>query len=100
MYDITKYLDDHPGGAEVMLDVSGKDADEFFEDIGHSNDAREELKKHQIGVLKLSPEDIARRKAEAESAEAKNAAGGSMNMIMIIVLLVAIALGYYKTQMA
>eukprot|EP00567_Pseudictyota_dubia_P012303 CAMPEP_0197442446 /NCGR_PEP_ID=MMETSP1175-20131217/8463_1 /TAXON_ID=1003142 /ORGANISM="Triceratium dubium, Strain CCMP147" /LENGTH=136 /DNA_ID=CAMNT_0042972923 /DNA_START=100 /DNA_END=510 /DNA_ORIENTATION=- len=100
VYDVTKYLDDHPGGAEVMLDVGGKDADEFFEDIGHSNDARDELKKHQIGVLKLSPEEIARRKAEAEAAEAARAGGGSMNMIMLIVVLVAVALGYYKTQMA
>mmetsp|Transcript_41569 Transcript_41569/g.126013 ORF Transcript_41569/g.126013 Transcript_41569/m.126013 type:complete len:83 (-) Transcript_41569:386-634(-) len=82
-----------------MLDVSGKDADEFFEDIGHSNDAREELKKYQIGVLKLSEEEKAKRKAAAEEAAAK-AAGGSTNMIMIIILIVAIALGYYKTQMA
>ena len=35
---ITSYLDDHPGGAEVLMDVAGSDADEFFEDIGHSND--------------------------------------------------------------
>ena len=40
VYDITPYLDDHPGGAEVLMDVAGKDADEFFEDIGHSSDAR------------------------------------------------------------
>lgn len=99
VYDVTSYLDDHPGGAEVMLDVGGKDADEFFEDIGHSNDAREELKKHQIGVLKLSPEEIKRRAEEAEKALSKGD-GGSMNMIMIIVVLVAIALGYYKTQMS
>eukprot|EP00566_Odontella_aurita_P022781 CAMPEP_0113528404 /NCGR_PEP_ID=MMETSP0015_2-20120614/1823_1 /TAXON_ID=2838 /ORGANISM="Odontella" /LENGTH=135 /DNA_ID=CAMNT_0000426927 /DNA_START=130 /DNA_END=537 /DNA_ORIENTATION=+ /assembly_acc=CAM_ASM_000160 len=99
VFDVTSYLDDHPGGAEVMLDVSGKDADEFFEDIGHSNDAREELKKYQIGVLKLSEEEKAKRKAAAEEAAAK-AAGGSTNMIMIIILIVAIALGYYKTQMA
>jgi hypothetical protein len=46
---VTKYLDDHPGGAEVMLDVAGQHADEFFEDIGHSREAREELKKYLIG---------------------------------------------------
>lgn len=61
VYDVTSYLDDHPGGAEVLLDVAGTDADEFFEDIGHSNDAREELKKHLIGSLKLSEEEKARR---------------------------------------
>ena len=40
VYDVSGYLDDHPGGAEVMLDVAGKDADSMFEDIGHSKGAR------------------------------------------------------------
>mmetsp|Transcript_37680 Transcript_37680/g.84174 ORF Transcript_37680/g.84174 Transcript_37680/m.84174 type:complete len:94 (+) Transcript_37680:805-1086(+) len=38
VYDISKYLDDHPGGKEVMMDLAGKNADEMFEDIGHSNE--------------------------------------------------------------
>mmetsp|Transcript_14905 Transcript_14905/g.17952 ORF Transcript_14905/g.17952 Transcript_14905/m.17952 type:complete len:137 (-) Transcript_14905:257-667(-) len=99
VYDITKYLDDHPGGAEVMLDVAGQDADEFFEDIGHSNDARDELKKHYIGEFKMSEEEMAKAKAEAEAkAAAKNAAGG-LTPIVLVVVLVAIGVGYYKTQM-
>lgn len=53
VYDVTSYLDDHPGGAEVMLEVAGQDATNMFEDIGHSSDAREEMKKHQIGILKV-----------------------------------------------
>lgn len=54
VYDVTKYLDDHPGGAEVMLEVAGQDATNMFEDIGHSSDARTEMKKYQIGVLKVN----------------------------------------------
>ena len=61
-------MDDHPGGAEVMLDVGGQDADEFFEDIGHSKEAREELKKLYIGEFKL--DDAAKAKMAA-AAEAK-----------------------------
>eukprot|EP01084_Bolivina_argentea_P234290 394436_1 len=53
VYDVTKYLDDHPGGAEVMLDVAGQNADEFCEDIGHTKEAREDLKKFLIGSFKL-----------------------------------------------
>ncbi len=98
MYDVTSYLDDHPGGAEVMLDVGGKDADEFFEDIGHSNDARDELKKHLIGTLKLSAEEIEKRRLEAEKK--KNAGGGGgMGMIAVVVAIVAAGYYYYKTNM-
>eukprot|EP00559_Dactyliosolen_fragilissimus_P009514 CAMPEP_0184862016 /NCGR_PEP_ID=MMETSP0580-20130426/6560_1 /TAXON_ID=1118495 /ORGANISM="Dactyliosolen fragilissimus" /LENGTH=123 /DNA_ID=CAMNT_0027359715 /DNA_START=161 /DNA_END=532 /DNA_ORIENTATION=+ len=97
VYDVTSYLDDHPGGAEVLLDVAGQDADEFFEDIGHSKDAREELKSHLVGTLKLDPEEIARRKAAAEAQAAGN--GGGISVIMILVAFIAIAFGLYKTQM-
>lgn len=96
---MTSYLDDHPGGAEVILDVSGKDADEFFEDIGHSNDAREELAKHCIGVLKLSEAEIEKRRLEAEKRKA-GAGGGGMALPAIVAVLVAVGYFYYKNNMA
>lgn len=92
VYDVTSYLDDHPGGAEVMLDVAGKDADEFFEDIGHSNDAREELAKHVIGVLKLTEEEKEKRRLAAEKKSGGDSSGG---MSMIAVLVAAAGIGYY-----
>ena len=37
-----KFLDEHPGGDEVLLgEAGGKDASEAFEDVGHSDEARE-----------------------------------------------------------
>ncbi|CAG4962623.1 unnamed protein product [Parnassius apollo] len=51
VYDVTKFLDDHPGGHEVLIGVAGKDATESFEDIGHSLDAKELMKKFLIGEL-------------------------------------------------
>merc|ERR1711862_556096 len=71
VYDVTKYLDDHPGGAEVLLDVAGQDADEFFEDIGHSKEARNELEEHYIGDLYLDEETKAKL---AEAQEKKDPA--------------------------
>lgn len=41
----------HPGGEEVLLEQAGKDATENFEDVGHSTDARELMKKYKIGEL-------------------------------------------------
>jgi len=97
VYDVTDYLDDHPGGAEVLLDVGGQDADEFFEDIGHSKDARDELKKILVGTLKLDEAELNRR-AEAARIAAERGAGG-MNMMVIFFAIIAIVAAYYKTQM-
>lgn len=35
----------------MLLEQSGKDATENFEDVGHSSDAREMMKKYKIGEL-------------------------------------------------
>jgi hypothetical protein len=40
------------GGEEVLLDVGGQDASEAFEDVGHSDEAREILDTLKIGTLK------------------------------------------------
>lgn len=42
----------HRGGEEVLLDVGGQDATEAFEDVGHSDEAREILNGLLIGNLK------------------------------------------------
>ena len=31
VYDVTKYLEDHPGGDAVLLELAGKYADDMFE---------------------------------------------------------------------
>jgi cytochrome b involved in lipid metabolism len=85
---VTKYLDDHPGGAEVMLDVAGQDCDEFFEDIGHSKEARKELAAHLIGDFKIDATTLAKMQAEAE-AKAKQGGGSSMMMIVLVALIAA-----------
>uniref|UniRef100_A0A2K6FR82 Cytochrome b5 type B n=1 Tax=Propithecus coquereli TaxID=379532 RepID=A0A2K6FR82_PROCO len=49
VYDVTRFLNEHPGGEEVLLEQAGVDASESFEDVGHSSDAREMLKQYYIG---------------------------------------------------
>jgi cytochrome b involved in lipid metabolism len=94
VYDVTKYLDDHPGGAEVMLDVAGQNADEFFEDIGHSKEARIELKKYLIGTFLLDEATLAKMKEDAEKKAAQGS--GSSMLIVVIVALIAIYFAYTK----
>jgi len=51
VYDITKFLDEHPGGEEILIENGGMDATENFEDVGHSSDAREMLDEYYVGEL-------------------------------------------------
>lgn len=44
-----------------MLDVGGQDATEAFEDVGHSDEAREILDGLLIGTLKRQVRDTLRR---------------------------------------
>lgn len=36
VYDVSSYLPQHPGGAQVMLKLAGKDATVPFDEVGHS----------------------------------------------------------------
>ncbi|KAE8328138.1 hypothetical protein BDV39DRAFT_214479 [Aspergillus sergii] len=56
VYDITKYVRDHPGGADVLIDVAGTDATAAYEDVGHSEDADEILGTYLLGTLKDAQE--------------------------------------------
>lgn len=51
VYNITEYLRKHPGGEDILLNLNGKDATDEFNDIGHSNGARNILEKYKIGTL-------------------------------------------------
>ncbi|CAG8652372.1 15366_t:CDS:2 [Cetraspora pellucida] len=51
IYDISKFIDEHPGGEVVLLDEAGRDATDAFKDVGHSGEALEILKGLEIGEL-------------------------------------------------
>mmetsp|Transcript_16589 Transcript_16589/g.15934 ORF Transcript_16589/g.15934 Transcript_16589/m.15934 type:complete len:149 (+) Transcript_16589:135-581(+) len=98
VYDVTKYLSDHPGGPEIMLEFAGKDADDMYEDIGHSNEARKTMKKYLIGHLEVDPNKPKKVAGKKSGSDIKS--GGGLNPIAIIILLIAIACGVYFSQMS
>ncbi|KAF4619571.1 hypothetical protein D9613_004895 [Agrocybe pediades] len=51
VYDATKFMDEHPGGDEVILAEGGQDATEAFEDVGHSDEARALLPAMLVGEI-------------------------------------------------
>lgn len=76
VYDVTNFLDDHPGGPMELENVAGKDASAEFEDIGHSGEARVDMSKYKVGILakaEAEPASEAEAEAEAEAASAAEA---------------------------
>ncbi|XP_016106078.1 cytochrome b5-like [Sinocyclocheilus grahami] len=62
VYDITRFMEEHPGGEEVLLEQAGADATESFEDVGHSTDAREMLQQYYIGELHMDDREKVSKK--------------------------------------
>ncbi|KAK4247466.1 hypothetical protein C7999DRAFT_41235 [Corynascus novoguineensis] len=52
VFDVSQYLEDHPGGVEVLAEAAGTDATEAFDNAGHSEDALEIMRELCVGVLK------------------------------------------------
>ncbi|XP_039963857.1 cytochrome b5 [Bactrocera neohumeralis] len=52
VYDVTTFINEHPGGAESILEYAGKDATKAFNQVGHSSDAIKEMKSYKIGVIR------------------------------------------------
>ena len=63
VYDVTKYLDDHPGGSEIIMNLAGGDATREFNEIGHSKSAIKTLDQFEIGICT----DYIEKRAEVES---------------------------------
>ncbi|KAI9204656.1 cytochrome b5-like heme/steroid binding domain-containing protein [Polychytrium aggregatum] len=101
VYDCSKFLDEHPGGEEVLLEVAGQDATDAFEEIGHSDDARELLKTLYIGDLNPASAKTKSSKASAATpashggdAAAKAAGNNSLLFALVPIVVVVAYLAY------
>ena len=54
IYDITDFLSLHPGGSSIMLQVAGKDATEYFEELHRPEILKNYGIKYIIGELALA----------------------------------------------
>ncbi|CAJ2667383.1 cytochrome b5 isoform a-like protein [Trifolium pratense] len=69
VYDVTPFMEDHPGGDEVLLSATGKDATNDFEDVGHSDSAREMMDKYYIGEIDSSTVPLKRSYVPPEQSQ-------------------------------
>ncbi|XP_061973989.1 cytochrome b5 isoform X2 [Populus nigra] len=71
VYDVGSYLDEHPGGDDVILATTGKDATDEFEDAGHSKSARELLETFFIGLVAYQGPRLLGARREVEGLDAR-----------------------------
>ena len=58
VYDVTKFLEDHPGGTDIMIENAGMDVTNQFEEMSHSKEARLQATQFHIGDIEgYIPED-------------------------------------------
>lgn len=99
VYDITTFLEEHPGGEEVLLEQAGADATESFEDVGHSTDAREMLEQYYVGELHM---DDRQKKNEKETLNTSSGESGTSWTTWLIPAIAAVVLGimyrYYTLE--
>ncbi|XP_078447475.1 uncharacterized protein LOC144716245 isoform X3 [Wolffia australiana] len=70
VYDVTGFLEDHPGGEEVLLYASGTgDATQSFEDVGHSSSAKSMMNRYLIGNVEGYDADFRAALKEKVAAE-------------------------------
>ncbi|CAL3962588.1 hypothetical protein PZA11_000295 [Diplocarpon coronariae] len=98
VYDTTAFVDEHPGGEEVLIDVGGQDATEAFEDVGHSDEAREILAGLLVGNLKRQPGDPAPKVLAASKSSASSSGSAGMGVGLYAIILIGGALAYGAYQ--
>nr|QWJ73357.1 Cytochrome B5 isoform C [Isatis tinctoria] len=105
VYDISSFIDEHPGGDNVILAVTGKDASADFDDVGHSKEAKETMKKYCIGDVDQSTVPVTAKYIppwEKESTAATTEEGSGKKMLVylipLLILGVAFFLRFYNKQ--
>ncbi|XP_077225300.1 uncharacterized protein LOC143858536 [Tasmannia lanceolata] len=107
VYDVTKFLEEHPGGEDVLIEVSGKDATEAFEEVGHSVSAVSMMSSYLVGVVEKASNDededdvgIQQAAGKAEGFAVKTSQenkGSSVNFfeLLLPLLVIGVALAWY-----
>eukprot|EP00930_Biecheleria_cincta_P021748 TRINITY_DN1601_c0_g1_i1.p1 TRINITY_DN1601_c0_g1~~TRINITY_DN1601_c0_g1_i1.p1 ORF type:complete len:143 (+),score=42.94 TRINITY_DN1601_c0_g1_i1:97-525(+) len=97
------FLDEHPGGPDVITCLAGKDATQDFEDISHSDAARDWSNKHVVGYLdSLEGEEAEKAKtklipkmSELSSNGGGGGGGGMASLLPAIAVVIAAVIAFF-----
>lgn len=98
VYDVTTFVEEHPGGDEIVLDLAGQDGTEAFNDIGHSDDAVEMLKDLLVGSLDPASQAVSSEKVASVAQNATTGGEGSGKLALACAV-VFFAVAYYVANM-
>ncbi|KAF5811470.1 putative cytochrome b5-like heme/steroid binding domain, cytochrome b5, heme-binding protein [Helianthus annuus] len=106
VYDVTPFLDDHPGGDEILILATEKDATEDFEDVGHSQNAIDMMKDYYVGEVDsntMPRKNTYNKPPSSTTSAAAQASGSSSTNILtfvlpILILVLAYALYYFANK--
>ncbi|KEG12005.1 cytochrome b5-like [Trypanosoma grayi] len=82
VYNITSFVDQHPGGVDSLTGAGGRDGTDDFNAVGHSDFARNQLEKYYVG--ELHPDDAANMKPPMHGTKS------NFSTIAILIALMAI----------
>lgn len=98
VYNVSKFIDEHPGGEEVLMDVAGKDCTQEFEDVGHSEYAVEILENMYVGdgdpsELKIRDTPLGVQEFDTDTTQSS---GPGIGLFILAAIIAAIAFVYLK----
>ncbi|CAA3022054.1 cytochrome b5 [Olea europaea subsp. europaea] len=96
VYNVTPFLEEHPGGDEVLLTSTEKDATNDFEDVGHSDDAKATMQKFYIGEIDKStlPSNQKYTPPPTAASTANQDSGSSSKILLFILPLLILGLAF------
>ncbi|KAL8253198.1 hypothetical protein R6Q59_036891 [Mikania micrantha] len=86
VYDVTPFMDEHPGGAEVLLSSTGKDGTADFENTGHSDEAKQHMDKYYIGEIDQLGVPLTRSNRARKTIEANTVGSDPTQELMTKIL--------------
>lgn len=105
VYDVTEFLSQHPGGDDVILACTGKDATDDFEDIGHSQSARQTMEGFRVGDIEPSsiPDKLHEVDRDTQLKYNPNKSGEFIMKILqilvpLVILVLALASRYMRPK--
>ena len=88
VYDVTKFMYEHPGGDAVLMENAGGDGTTGFEDVAHTQAARKQMEEFYVGEFEGKADAAG---PSGSSPKGQESSGSGMMLLVVAVIVVAAA---------